>query len=209
MNPRRVCMKSLRTGRYSKPRLVASALFVVALALGICRTDASSKLPWMVEQGVATIGTFNRLEHIVSEDRRRHTIGDVDLDWAMELLKAVPPRDTATNRASLHSAVIARICGTGFLTRSQEGRVYRACLQLMSHKNDYDKTAAAMGLGKLGDRRALPAIRVLAHEYPQSTYVGIWARQILGTRFNDPAYPRLSEGQFWQKLRIAKKLHTH
>jgi hypothetical protein len=163
------------------------ALFLIAsLLLVEFRTDAASSQPIVVRKGVMTMQTYNRLDDMDIRDEAHKTLSDVDVDWALGLLKSKPPRDTSGNRIQLHIWAVPHVTICKRLTASQKEKAYNACMELIASKSEWDKITAIVGLGSLHDARAVPTIRRIAAQRSGTAHVGTWARYILRKDFPTP-----------------------
>jgi hypothetical protein len=126
-----------------------------------------------------TAATFNRLDRIGYLTYQGKALSDSDVLWAVGLLRSAPVKDTPQNRIRLHIFASSAVASCNHLTEKQEHEVYQAEVRLTNSGENWDRITGLVGLGLLGDPRALPALRRIVASTSPTTDLGRWARWAL------------------------------
>ena len=112
--------------------------------------------------GGMTAGDYLKVDDVVKQASLQGSLSDRDLDWLLSRME----HPLHSDRWALFVArtdIMAGLRDVPQYTPSQADRVFAACLPLLSQVPEYpaERNGASRLLKKLGDKRAVPALRPL------------------------------------------------
>lgn len=163
---------------HRRRRALALAASVACLGPWAHPAHAAPARPIEEQIGFATHPDWERLGRIETGVGRTGRLSDGDLAWLTRLMAAAPPVPNAANEDIRRDYVMRVFREVRSPPPAQEEAMYRAVLPLLSSASFRQRAVAARVMGSLGDRRSVPALRLLQRD-PNAAVRGAAGRSLL------------------------------